>query len=122
MKLALFLLFAACTFVLASDHRDLNSNVWAKLANTTAISRRQTTWGPPAALVTPLQEVWDHQIETYNVNNGGLLEFENYGYDIINAGKGYVSIFSIMHFLTESQQHQLLCPLGFKCETHGCST
>jgi len=94
MKLSTVLFSTACNVVLASDDRDLRGDVWAKLANTPTIDKRQSTWNPPAALLKPLQEVWDHQVATYNTNGGGALAFKNYGYDIINAGKGYVSISS----------------------------
>lgn len=53
----------------------------------TSLSKRQSTWNPPSNLVTPLQEVWDHQIATYN----DPLGFRNYGYDQIMANKGYLN-------------------------------
>lgn len=36
-------------------------------------TKRQTTWNPPNNLVTPLQRVWQHQVQTYNMN------FKNFG-------------------------------------------
>ncbi|EAQ86300.1 hypothetical protein CHGG_07553 [Chaetomium globosum CBS 148.51] len=51
------------------------------------LSRRQSTWNPPSNLVTPLQQVWDHQMSTYN----DPLGFKNYGYDQIMANKGHLN-------------------------------
>ncbi|KAH8593468.1 hypothetical protein B0O99DRAFT_688687 [Bisporella sp. PMI_857] len=65
----------------AADDRDLSGDVWGS-----SLEKRQTTWAPPAALVKPLEEVWAHVSATYN--NGNLLGFKNYGYDIIVANKG----------------------------------
>ncbi|KAL4917361.1 hypothetical protein BDW62DRAFT_201791 [Aspergillus aurantiobrunneus] len=45
------------------------------------------TWDPPSDLVTPLQEVWDHQIETYT----DALGFENYGFDQVIAAGGKIN-------------------------------
>ena len=67
----------------ASDNRDLSGDVWKS-----SLEKRQTTWAPPSALVKPLDEVWAHESSTYN--NGNLLGFKNYGYDIIIANKGLV--------------------------------
>lgn len=91
MKISTLLISAVGSLVAASDDRDLSGDVWAQLT-TPAIDKRQSTWSPPANLVKPLQEVWDHQVATYNPNGGGALAFKNYGYDIIQAAKGYVEI------------------------------
>lgn len=88
MKLTTVLLAGLSNLVVASDHRDLNGDVWA-----TPLAKRQTSWNPPSNLVTPLQEVWDHESSTYN--NGDLLAFKNYGYDIIVAAGGYVSAITL---------------------------
>ncbi|MDQ7911029.1 cellulose-binding domain-containing protein [Phytohabitans sp. ZYX-F-186] len=48
-----------------------------------------TGWNPPSNLVTPLNEVWAHQEETYN--NGNLYGFRNYGWDQIMANRGYIN-------------------------------
>lgn len=85
MKLTIALLVSLSNLAVASDHRDLNGDVWAA-----SLAKRQTSWDPPSNLVTPLQEVWDHVSSTYN--NGDLLGFKNYGYDIIVASGGYVSV------------------------------
>jgi len=47
------------------------------------------TWSPPAHLVTPLAQVWQHQEQTYN--NGNLYGFRNYGWDQVMANRGYVN-------------------------------
>ncbi|TDC07949.1 cellulose-binding protein [Streptomyces sp. 8K308] len=46
-------------------------------------------WNPPANLVTPLNQVWQHQEETYN--NGNLYAFRNYGWDQLFANGGYLN-------------------------------
>ena len=84
MKLSILLIAAATGLVQASDNRDLGGDVWASVPP--IISKRQTTWSPPANLVKPLDEVWAHETATYG--GGGILVFKNYGYDIINAAKG----------------------------------
>lgn len=62
---------------------DLDGDVWKNLK---LRSKRQSSWNPPSELVKPLQEVWDHSVETYN--NGQWDAFKNYGYDIIIAAEG----------------------------------
>lgn len=81
MKFSTVLLACLSNLVVASDDRDLNGDVWA-----TSLAKRQTSWNPPSNLVTALQQVWDHESSTYN--NGNLLGFKNYGYDIIVAAGG----------------------------------
>lgn len=82
MKISASVLLAGLSStVLASDDRDLNGDIWK-----TPLTKRQTSWAPPAALVTPLEEVWAHVVETYN--NGDLFGFKNYGYDTIMASGG----------------------------------
>jgi hypothetical protein len=83
MKATAVLLATLGNVVVASDPRDLNGDVWAA-----PLAKRQSTWDPPSNLVQPLQEVWDHEMSTYN--NGNLLGFKNYGYDIIIAAGGCV--------------------------------
>lgn len=87
MKFSILLLTAVSSLVLASDDRDLSGDVWATAP---AISKRQTTWSPPSALVKPLEEVWAHEVATYGGGGQGLFNFKNYGYDIIHAAQGYV--------------------------------
>ncbi|KUL29305.1 hypothetical protein ADL15_28765 [Actinoplanes awajinensis subsp. mycoplanecinus] len=45
------------------------------------------TWSPPANLVTPLAQVWQHQEQTY----GDLYGFRNYGWDQVMANRGYIN-------------------------------
>lgn len=73
----------------ASDLRDESGDVWKSLLGSSGVEKRQSTWAPPSNLVKPLQEVWDHEMNTYN--NGNALGFKNYGYDILMAANGYVS-------------------------------
>lgn len=72
----------------ASDSRDESGDVWKTLLQSSTVEKRQSTWSPPANLVKPLQEVWDHEVKTYN--NGQWNAFKNYGYDILMASNGYV--------------------------------
>ncbi|KAL3471095.1 hypothetical protein BJX99DRAFT_33247 [Aspergillus californicus] len=46
-----------------------------------------TTWDPPSDLVTPLNEVWEHEVSTYS----DALGFENYGFDQVIAGGGKIN-------------------------------
>lgn len=47
------------------------------------------TWSPPANLVTPLNQVWQHQEQTYH--GGNLYGFRNYGWDQVMANRGYIN-------------------------------
>ncbi|EKD16143.1 cellulose-binding family II protein [Drepanopeziza brunnea f. sp. 'multigermtubi' MB_m1] len=81
MKLSIVLLAAGLqTLARASDPRDESAH---------DIKKRQSEWDPPAEMASALQEVWDHQMKTYN--NGDLLGFKNYGFDIIIAAKGTIN-------------------------------
>jgi hypothetical protein len=66
-----------------NEHPDRAGDVEA----VASLSKRQSTWNPPSNLVTPLQQVWDHQMSTYN----DPLGFKNYGYDQIMANKGHLN-------------------------------
>ncbi|KAL4807443.1 hypothetical protein BDV18DRAFT_167972 [Aspergillus unguis] len=46
-----------------------------------------STWDPPSNLVQPLQEVWDHEVETYS----DALGFQNYGFDQVIAHDGKIN-------------------------------
>lgn len=46
-----------------------------------------STWDPPSDLVKPLQEVWDHEMDTYSEP----LTFKNYGFDQVIAGEGKIN-------------------------------
>lgn len=60
-------------------------------ASTRSISRwnrpakRQSGWEPPSNLASPLQEVWDHCVDTYT---DGLFGFKNYGWDQLFDNEG----------------------------------
>lgn len=69
----------------SKPNRDLDGSVWKDLGKA-ARNKRQSSWNPPADLVKPLEEVWDHSVKTYN--NGDWEAFKNYGYDIITAAEG----------------------------------
>ncbi|CAO2651566.1 Nn.00g041360.m01.CDS01 [Neocucurbitaria sp. VM-36] len=74
-----------CSF---EEHTFDDSNAWDSI--TPATSKRdlgQTTWNPPSNLVTPLKQVWDHEISTYS----DALGFQNYGYDQVMAAKGKIN-------------------------------
>ncbi|MEV0145632.1 hypothetical protein AB0I64_07915, partial [Nonomuraea sp. NPDC050405] len=46
-----------------------------------------SAWNPPANLVTPLNEVWQHVESTYS----NLYGFRNYGWDQVMANKGSIN-------------------------------
>ncbi|MER5455204.1 cellulose binding domain-containing protein [Micromonospora sp. NPDC002389] len=46
-------------------------------------------WNPPAHLVNPLNQVWQHVEQTYN--NGNPYGFRNYGWDQVMANRGYLN-------------------------------
>lgn len=74
-----------CSF---ENHTFDDTNVWDNI--TPASSKRdlsQTTWNPPSNLVTPLKQVWDHELSTYS----NPLGFKNYGYDQVMAAKGKIN-------------------------------
>lgn len=50
------------------------------------VNRASTGWSPPSDLETPLKEVWDHTLSTYN--SGDALGFMNYGWDQLEATSG----------------------------------
>lgn len=50
-------------------------HVLARSAKPMSKRANTTTWDPPSELVTPLKEVWDHEISTYS----DPLGFKNYG-------------------------------------------
>lgn len=78
------------------DEVESGDNVWKDFLHTPTVDKRQSAWAPPANLVKPLQEVWDHQVKTYT-GNGGWDKFRNYGYDILMASNGYVNLISYSH-------------------------
>jgi hypothetical protein len=52
-----------------------------------APARADHGWTPPANLVTPLNQVWQHVESTY----GDLYGFRNYGWDQIHTNGGYLN-------------------------------
>ncbi|GIJ20614.1 cellulose-binding domain-containing protein [Micromonospora lutea] len=46
-------------------------------------------WNPPAHLVSPLDQVWQHVEQTYH--NGNPYGFRNYGWDQVMANRGYLN-------------------------------
>lgn len=78
----------------ASPRSDADPAVWESTLGVTTRSnhrvsnrpfKRQDGWSPPSDLATPLQEVWDHCVDTYT---DGLFGFTNYGWDQIMATDG----------------------------------
>src|SRR3954469_4781228 len=61
--------------------------VLAAPAVTAAPAQAADTWNPPAGLVQPLGEVWNHVESTYP----DLYGFRNYGWDQVVANKGSVN-------------------------------
>ncbi|RHZ52488.1 hypothetical protein CDV55_104360 [Aspergillus turcosus] len=61
----------------------LNATAWAE------IEKRQSTstWNPPAKLVKPLNEVWEHQMSTYS----NAMESKNFGFDQVMAARGKIN-------------------------------
>ncbi|KAF1961708.1 hypothetical protein CC80DRAFT_463089 [Byssothecium circinans] len=70
-----------CTF----NARALNGAVDSFESSVERRDLGQTTWNPPSNLVTPLKQVWDHEMATYPAN------FKNYGYDQIMDAKGKIN-------------------------------
>lgn len=62
-----------------------DSNAWDTTPAADKRDLSKMTWSPPANLVKPLQEVWDHQVSTYPK------DFRNYGYDQVMAAKGKIN-------------------------------
>lgn len=79
-----------------SAELDRNATIWKDVSSSfpgpsspnSRIAKRQSTWNPPPNLVTPLKQVWDHEVSTYS----NALGFKNYGYDQIMANKGSANL------------------------------
>ncbi|KAL4931797.1 uncharacterized protein BDV17DRAFT_288381 [Aspergillus undulatus] len=70
--------------------RDFPWHIGVPKTGSSATKRQSSlpsTWDPPSDLVTPLQEVWDHELETYS----DALGFKNYGYDHVIEGQGKIN-------------------------------
>ncbi|KAF1995475.1 hypothetical protein P154DRAFT_610822 [Amniculicola lignicola CBS 123094] len=75
-----------CTF---DDHSFDDSNAWPALSSDPTSKRdlNSSTWTPPSNLVTPLKQVWNHEMSTYS----NPLGFMNYGFDQVIAAKGKIN-------------------------------
>ncbi|RHZ48401.1 uncharacterized protein CDV56_103241 [Aspergillus thermomutatus] len=60
-----------------------NATAWAEIEK----RQRTSTWNPPAKLVKPLNEVWEHQMSTYSNPMG----FKNLGFDHVMAARGKIN-------------------------------
>lgn len=95
MKATLFTLAAIAGAASALDASvgDGDASVWEFLSDAAPRTvrpnnrpfKRQDGWNPPSELSVPLQEVWQHQLDTYS---GGLFGFTNYGWDQLSATQG----------------------------------
>ncbi|KAF2008621.1 hypothetical protein BU24DRAFT_94180 [Aaosphaeria arxii CBS 175.79] len=70
-----------------APHEFDDSNAWANVVSSSKRDLNQKKWNPPSNLVTPLKQVWDHQMSTYS----NPLGFKNYGYDQVMAAKGKIN-------------------------------
>lgn len=50
-------------------------NVLSRSVQPMVKRQNDSTWNPPSELVTPLNEVWEHEVSTYS----DALGFKNYG-------------------------------------------
>lgn len=91
---SLIAIAAISTALDISARSDADPRVWESLQNVTPrMSRpisnrpfkRQDGWNPPSELTKPLEEVWQHCLDTYS---DGLFDFHNYGWDQIMATQG----------------------------------
>ncbi|KAF7546854.1 hypothetical protein G7Z17_g8133 [Cylindrodendrum hubeiense] len=87
--------------VAATALSDLDGSVWKDLESKQNSKRvfqhqsrnrpvkRATGWSPPSDLTTPLKEVWDHVVSTYD---GGVDGNTNWGWHQVMANKGHLNI------------------------------
>jgi hypothetical protein len=90
LSLTALQLLASSSLALPLADRDIPWHITVPKNAAPGLSKRQslpTTWDPPSNLVTPLEEVWQHQLDTYS----DALGFQNYGYDHVMAGKGKIN-------------------------------
>lgn len=73
-----------CSF---ENHTFNDKSAWTTPSTTEKRDLTKLTWDPPSNLVTPLKQVWDHEIATYS----DPLGFKNYGYDQVIAAKGKIN-------------------------------
>lgn len=93
-RTVLLALAAGASALDLSATSEFDGSVWGEgvsPASTRSISRwnrpakRQSGWEPPSDLAPPLQEVWDHCVDTYT---DGLFGFKNYGWDQLVDNEG----------------------------------
>lgn len=93
-KTILLALAAGASALDLSATSESDGSVWGQgvsPASTRSTSRwnrpakRQSGWEPPSNLASPLQEVWDHCVDTYT---SGLFGFQNYGWDQLMDNEG----------------------------------
>lgn len=89
--------FAVCATALS----DLDASVWKDLESKQQSKRlfpdharnrpvkRASGWSPPSDLATPLEEVWDHYVSTYD---GGVAGNVNWGWQQVMANEGKLNI------------------------------
>ncbi|KKK18719.1 hypothetical protein P175DRAFT_0496365 [Aspergillus ochraceoroseus IBT 24754] len=89
LSLAAIQLLVSSVSALPLHDSDIPRHLTVSAARPWAVVKRQnvSTWDPPADLVTPLNEVWEHQMSTYQ----DALGFKNYGFDQVLAGKGKIN-------------------------------
>ncbi|KAK7219924.1 hypothetical protein V2G26_007927 [Clonostachys chloroleuca] len=93
-----------------STEKFAEDNVAAALRNRRVWNRpikRQSGWSPPSDIASPLQEVWDHCINTYS---NGLYSFKNYGWDQLMATDGKINMcvrWESSASVTEAQRTQI---------------
>lgn len=84
--------FAVCATALS----DLDGSVWANLDSKQSKRsfqhqsrnrpvKRASGWSPPSDLATPLTEVWDHVVSTYDGGADGNI---NWGWHQVMANEG----------------------------------
>ncbi|WYZ43132.1 hypothetical protein EsH8_VI_000831 [Colletotrichum jinshuiense] len=101
---ALLALAASSALALTSTsaQSDLDGSVWKALEGSQSQARqvvgpqlrnrpvkRQSGWNPPAALATPLTEVWEHYEKTYE---GAVFDNKHWGWDQLMANNGSLNI------------------------------
>ncbi|GIK07212.1 hypothetical protein Aspvir_002868 [Aspergillus viridinutans] len=86
--LAAIQLLASSVCALPLQDSQIPGHIDAPAASPWAEKRQGTaSWNPPANLVQPLNEVWEHQMATYSNPMG----FKNYGYDQVMAAGGKIN-------------------------------
>ncbi|RHZ49399.1 uncharacterized protein CDV56_106059 [Aspergillus thermomutatus] len=89
LSLATIQLLASSVCALPLQDSQIPGHLVALTARAWAEKRQNSTstWNPPADLVTPLTEVWEHEMSTYS----DPLGFKNYGFDQVIATGGKIN-------------------------------